>query len=134
MAVRFHPLPVDAFPDLAQPAIQRLNRELRDLFGLEGSLTAPQTTTKRSDATVARNQVKTVDVTRVAGLQDNGSVASALTQTQLNIINGISNHTFASGFGPVMTVSKAGVATKIMLVPVWDAGAVIWGISISEVP
>ena len=67
MAVQFHPLPLNVFPEDAQPYIARLNAELRDLFGLEGSLANPDTT-KRSDSTIARKSGTNVDVTRVANI------------------------------------------------------------------
>lgn len=64
MAVQFHELPISVFPKEARPYIARLNRELRDLFGLEGSLTNPRETT-RSDSTIARRSLPTVDVSRI---------------------------------------------------------------------
>ena len=50
MAISFHPLPLEVFPDAARPAIGRLNAELKDLFSLEGVLRNPLSST-RSDAT-----------------------------------------------------------------------------------
>lgn len=72
MAVRFHELPPEVFGEEARPYIQRLNRELRDLFGLEGALTDPRDT-KRSDLTIARAQGQTVDVSRVSGTLNIGT-------------------------------------------------------------
>lgn len=131
MAVYFHPLPAEVFPADAQPSIKRLNHELRDLFGLEGTLRSATPPTQRSDVTVVRNRQTQVDVTRVSGLQSSSAVA-ALTQAQIDILNGVANHVFASGFGPVMTVSKAGVLTKVRLDPVWDAGVASWRINVTD--
>lgn len=67
MAVTFHPLPVEVFPEDARPYIKRLNAELFDLFALEGRLKDPiaPLNSKRSDASVARNAEPLIDVSRV---------------------------------------------------------------------
>ncbi len=67
MAIQFHELPVDAFPESVRPAIARFNRELRDLFALEGTIRRPLRT-QRSDATVVRSSEIQVDASRVTGL------------------------------------------------------------------
>lgn len=64
MAVQFHPLPDHLFSDEQRPYIQRLNRELRELFALEGVLRQP-IQSSRSDATVARRAEVQVDVSRI---------------------------------------------------------------------
>ena len=64
MAVNFHPLPLDSFPVEARPAVQRLNLELRDLFGLEGAINEPLRP-RRSDRSVARRGTRQVHVTRI---------------------------------------------------------------------
>lgn len=53
MAIRFHDLPTHKFNPEVRPAIARLNRELRDLFGLEGVLTATSIG-RKSDKSVTR--------------------------------------------------------------------------------
>lgn len=65
MAIVFHPLPVQVFPEPARPHIARLNTELRDLFTLEASLSASQATVRRSDLSVTRRQEKQVHITRI---------------------------------------------------------------------
>lgn len=133
MAVFFHELPINVFPDAAQPSIQRLNRELRDLFSLEGALSNAVPPTRRSDSSVVRNGQTQVDVTRISGLQTSGATAvSNLTQAQIDILNGIANLVFQLGFGPVFIRSKAGVSTKVMIEPVWDVGANSWGINTTD--
>ena len=64
MAVRFHPLPAEVFPSEARPHILRLNRELGDLFGLEGVIRNPLST-RRSDETIARRNEVQVHVDRI---------------------------------------------------------------------
>lgn len=64
MAAVFHPLPPEAFGPQAAPHIARLNRELADLFSLEGVLRAP-ITVRRSDLTVAKRQQVQVEVSRI---------------------------------------------------------------------
>lgn len=64
MALQFHPLPAEMFPEEARPYINRLNRELRDLFALEGTLRQP-VQTKRSDNTIARRSEVQVDISRI---------------------------------------------------------------------
>lgn len=64
MAIQFHTLPVHVFPKVAQPSIHRLNRELRDLFGLE-STNSTQISTKRSDNSIAKKETKQVHISRI---------------------------------------------------------------------
>lgn len=64
MAVQFHPLPTDVFQEDARPYIARLNRELRDLFGLEGVIRNP-IATRRSDNSITRRSTVQVDVSRI---------------------------------------------------------------------
>jgi len=64
MAVRFHPLPPHVFDEKARPYVSRLNRELRDLFDLEGTL-ATERTARSSDSSVVRRDTSQVHVTRI---------------------------------------------------------------------
>jgi len=64
VAIQFHELPVTLFSKEVRPYIARLNKELRDLFGLEGSLANPNTK-QRSDSSVVRQGASTVDVSRI---------------------------------------------------------------------
>ena len=64
MAVKFHPLPLDVFSAEVRPYIQRLNVELRDLFGLEGTISQPLSV-NRSDLSIAQSGKKQVHVTRI---------------------------------------------------------------------
>ena len=64
MAIRIPPLPPEAFPESARVAIERFNRGVRDLTGLEGSLDR-STSSRRSDSTIARRQDERVHVTRI---------------------------------------------------------------------
>jgi len=86
-----------------------LNRELRDLFGLEGSLSNPRTTT-RSDATVARQSVPTVDISRITP-----SIAAAISGA--STVFGIPNLTLG-------TVNAAGSTTTAMAV---DSSVAMFG-------
>ena len=87
MAVQFHELPVSVFPKECRHYIARLNRELRDLFGLEGSLSNPRTSA-RSDATVARQNIATVDSSRITPslttIISNLVVGSSTTASNVN--------------------------------------------------
>ena len=64
MALRFHPLPLGAFPDEARPSLARMNAELRDLFALEGTIRKPLSIQK-SDSTVVRKSTPQVHITRI---------------------------------------------------------------------
>lgn len=64
MAIQFHELPAEAFPKAAQPYIKRLNRELRELFALEGVLRQP-IQAKRSDDTISRRAEVQVEISRI---------------------------------------------------------------------
>ena len=64
MAVQFHPLPLSVFPKDAQPFVARFNREVADLFGLEGTIRNPDST-KKSDNSIARQSGPTVAITRI---------------------------------------------------------------------
>lgn len=122
MAVYFHDLPVERFPAETRPYIKRLNRQLRDLFGLEGTLKSSRSSSKRSDNTIARRYAQTVHVTRVEGLEDEGSPVSQLTQDQINILNGEADLIFAVGFGPVLSVvDDLGATRTYRLKLTWNA-------------
>jgi hypothetical protein len=60
----FHPLPEEVFPESARFYIKRLNKELVDLFALEGVLRNPLQTS-RSDASITRRNEPQVDVSRI---------------------------------------------------------------------
>jgi hypothetical protein len=64
MAVRIHPLPLEVFEESARPFIKRLNDELRQLSGLEGTIRQPLAV-RRSDRTVSRRGEQQVHVTRI---------------------------------------------------------------------
>ena len=64
MALQFHPLPAEIFDEKARPYIKRLNFELRDLFGLEGTIRQP-ISTRSSDLTIARRSELQVAVSRI---------------------------------------------------------------------
>ena len=64
MAIQFHPLPTDVFPEAARPYIGRLNIELRDLFGLEGTIKQP-IVSSRSDTSIRRRAEFQVAVSRI---------------------------------------------------------------------
>lgn len=64
MALQFHPLPVELFPEETRPYLKRLNFELRDLFGLEGTIRQP-ITDRRSDLSVTRGGALQVHVDRI---------------------------------------------------------------------
>lgn len=64
MAIQFHELPAEVFSEAAQPYIKRLNRELRELFALEGVLRQPLRA-KRSDNTISRRSEVQVEVSRI---------------------------------------------------------------------
>ena len=121
MAVHFHDLPHELFPDALQPKIKRFNYELRDLFGLEGTLTRSRSNTKRSDDTIASKQTRTVNVTRVEGLTDEGSPVSQLTQDQIDILNGDGDLTWELGFGPVLPVYDGSTTRYYRVTLVWNA-------------
>ena len=108
MAVHFHDLPHELFPDALQPKIKRFNYELRDLFGLEGSLTRSRANTKRSDNTIAGKQTRTVNVTRVEGLDTES-------------IGGEGDLTFNLGFGPVLPVSDGSTTRYYRVTLIWQA-------------
>ena len=65
MAIRFHPLPLAVFPEEARPHIARLNSELRDLFGLEGTIRSPLSS-NRSDKSIAQRGFVQVDASRIS--------------------------------------------------------------------
>jgi hypothetical protein len=64
MAIQFHPLPLEIFPDEARPYIARLNRELLELAGLEGVIRQPRAA-RRSDQSIVRRDEVQVDVSRI---------------------------------------------------------------------
>ena len=64
MAVQFHALPVDLFPEALRPYISRHNAELRELFALEGMIRNP-IQARRSDLSIARRGEVQVDVSRI---------------------------------------------------------------------
>lgn len=65
MAIQFSPLPLHLFEPRLRSHIEHLNLTLRDLAGLEGTLTTPMDDTKRSDASIVRNATPQVSVTRL---------------------------------------------------------------------
>ena len=65
MAIQFSPLPLHLFESKLRPHIEHLNLTLRDLAGLEGTLTSPMTDTQRSDRSIIRNATPQVSVTRL---------------------------------------------------------------------
>jgi hypothetical protein len=78
MAIQFSPLPLHLFEPKLRSHIELLNLTLRDLAGLEASLTSPITNTKRSDKSIVLNATPQVSVTR-------------LVPSITNIINGSSS-------------------------------------------
>lgn len=96
MAVRFHELPLTVFPEEAQPYIGRLNRELEDLFGLEGTLKT-QATARRSDLSIARTAAGQVQADRVLNLTE--VVVSGSTAT------GASHNLFSTTHPDTVTAS-----------------------------
>jgi len=78
MAIQFSPLPLHLFEPRLRSHIEHLNLTLRDLAGLEASLTSPIQNTKRSDASIVLNATPQVSVTR-------------LVPSITNIINGSSS-------------------------------------------
>lgn len=64
MPIQFHSLPVELFPSELQPFIARLNRELREQFGLEGVLRNP-VSVNRSDSSIVRRASPQVDISRI---------------------------------------------------------------------
>lgn len=83
MALRFHPLPVTLFPRELQGAIGRMNRELTDLFGLEGTLSTPSGT-RRSDLSISRRGEQNVEADRIINLvQVSGGSGSGTTAHNL---------------------------------------------------
>ncbi len=107
MALRFHPLPLDAFPDEARPALARMNAELRDLFALEGTLRNPLTI-QRSDSTVVRKSTDQVHITRIT--PDIASVVAGVSS-----VIGVPNLTFstANTVGTTNTVVSVDSALAI---------------------
>jgi hypothetical protein len=95
MAVKFHPLPVEDFPEALQPWIARHNRELRDLFGLEGAIAAP-VNPRRSDLTVARNatqhvhssQVTEETLLEIIGIDREASLGAAPAKVIIKVLAG----------------------------------------------
>lgn len=84
MALRFHPLPTTLFPRELQASIGRLNRELADLFGLEGTLSTP-TGTRRSDLSISRRGEQNVEADRIINLVTvSGSTATGASHTLLS--------------------------------------------------
>ncbi len=61
MAVNFHPLPLEVFTEEARPFISRLNRELRDIAALEGTIGLSRRNARRSDKSITRNQDIVID-------------------------------------------------------------------------
>ncbi len=124
MAIQFIPLPPEVFPKEAQPHIQRFNRQLRDLFGLEGTINEPRST-KRSDNTIARRESTQVDVSRIT--PDIMNVVSGVSS-----VLGIPNLTFSTTNAIGTTSSVLSVNSTIKLfdttVPAnSDAGAAVVG-------
>ena len=116
MAVRFHPLPPEVFPDEARPSIVRLNAELRDLFALEGTMRNPLTV-QRSDSTVVRKSTDQVHITRI-------------TPEVISVVSGI---TFGVGL-PNLTFGTANTAgTTSTAVSVDSALAIFDGTAPADV-
>lgn len=64
MALQYHPLPLDVFPEAARPHIQRHNVELRNLFALEGCL-REEREGQRSDRSIVRGEAFQVHTSRI---------------------------------------------------------------------
>jgi hypothetical protein len=120
VAIRFHELPVALFTQEQQPHIARLNRELRDLFGLEGVLTGT-TSSARSDRTIARGERQTVSVTRVEGALELG----AGTPTTINAgdVGATGNSNKAAPWNHEHPVSTAGAGDIAVIGNTTAAGA-----------
>ncbi len=101
MAARFHPLPLDAYPDEARPALARMNAELRDLFALEGTIRTPLKI-QRSDSTVVRKSTDQVHVTRIT--PDISSMVAGVSS-----VIGVLNLTFS-------TVDTVGTTNTVLSV------------------
>lgn len=110
MAVQFTPLPLSVFPEEARPHIARLNSQLRDLFGLEGSLANPDST-KRSDATIARKGGPGVDATRV----NNITIISGGSGSGSTTVVGTPNLTFTTSNGVGSTTTVVSINSSIAL-------------------
>lgn len=97
MALRFHPLPVTLFPRELQASVARLNRELADLFGLEGTLSTPAGT-RRSDLSISRRGEQNVEADRIINLVtvSGGTGSSGTSHTLLS-----ATHTDAVASTPV---------------------------------
>jgi len=65
MAIHFHELPEHLFDKRLQPYIGRLNRELRDLFSLEGTIRQPISAAASSDLSIQRSEGYQVHVSRI---------------------------------------------------------------------
>lgn len=127
MATRFHELPLDLFPDEARPYIARLNRELRDLFGLEGTILDPRKT-RRSDLTIARTEKKQVDVTRIDRLA--AEVVTSISENSATDLKGDVN--FVSGTNISLTqvgqnITIAGTTTGVVTSVSANGGADVLG-------
>lgn len=98
MAVQFTPLPTHVFAPEQQPYIDRLNRELRDIFALEGVLRNPASI-RRSDATVVRRSEVQVDVSRItpslSGIVSGSSTVVGVPALTLGTINAAGSTTTA---------------------------------------
>ena len=89
MATQFRPLPSNLFEPKVRPYIERLNRDLRDLYGLEGVLRNPTDITRRSDRTIVRRGEVQVDVSRITP-----SIAQVVSGSSTVI--GVPNLTFST--------------------------------------
>lgn len=101
MAATFHELPLEVFNQEARPYIARLNKELRDLFGLEGTIRQPRSAS-RSDQSVARGEALQVHTSRITP-----SIAS--------VVAGVSTAvgTPALTFGLTNTVGSSTTAVSV---------------------
>jgi len=126
MAIRISPLPLDVFTDAARPFIARLNRELRDLSGLEGTISEPRQT-RRSDDTIARREAVQVAVSRI-------TPDMSLVVSGVSTVVGIPALTFGLTNTVGTTSSALSINSAIALFstaipPASDAGAAVAGLS-----
>ena len=59
-----------------------------------------------------------------------------ITVEERQILQGIANHVFTSGFFPILTVDKVGTPTQVKLVPKWNSTVSpgYWMVTPTEVP
>jgi hypothetical protein len=100
VAIQFSPLPLHLFEPRLRSHIEHLNLTLRDLAGLEASLTSPIQNTKRSDASIVLNATPQVSVTR-------------LVPSITNIINGSSSAIGAPSL-TFSTTNAVGTTTTVV--------------------